>query len=443
MENLNSRYKKSAEYFEKSKKTIPAGVNSTARSIWAGWNPYPLFIESGNEARLQDVDGNIYIDYLLGLGPMLFGHRPKKITDRVIDAITQKGTIFALPTLDETILSELIIKNIPSIEQIRLCNTGTEAVLYSLRLARAYTNKSKIIRFEGMYHGFSDTIYWSKHPSLDNSGTDQSPKPIPQGPGLISSIAENLIILPWNDSEALKNAIDTHKNEIAAIITEPIMCNTGCILPNPGYLELMRDLSYKNNIVLIYDEVITGFRLGISGAQGFYKIKPDLTVFAKGLGGGFPIAALGGCKKIMDLVSDGIVSMAGTYTANTIAVAAAIAAMEEMINNDIHSNLFKISNQLQEGLSKILFDYKIPSDLVGVGPIFQIWFTNNKINNYRDAARYCNHQLFRKWWQGNLNNGILFHPGAYENLFISFAHNSNDIMQTLDVANYVLKNIDN
>src|SRR5579875_3380427 len=235
-----TRTLESARLFEIACRSIPGGVNSTARATWSGWDPYPLFVASGSGSRLTDVDGNEYIDYLLGLGPMLLGHRP------------QRGTIFALPTADEARLAEKIIAAVPGVDQVRLCNTGTEAVLYATRLARAFTGRPKIIRFEGMYHGFSDQVYWSKHPDIARAGPDDHPVPVPQGPGLPRGVEQNLIILPWNDADALEDAIRREGDSIAAVITEPVMCNTGCILPKPGYLEAMRELTQAHGIVLLF-----------------------------------------------------------------------------------------------------------------------------------------------------------------------------------------------
>ncbi|MBV9753033.1 MAG: glutamate-1-semialdehyde 2,1-aminomutase [Hyphomicrobiales bacterium] len=429
------RYAQSRELFAEAKKLIPGGVNSTARATWSGWEPHPLFIDHGEGAHVVDVDGNRYIDYLLGLGPMLLGHRPPKVTQAVVAAIEKQGTMFALPSAEETKLARKIIAAVPSLEQVRLCNTGTEAVLYAVRLARAFTGRSKVIRFEGMYHGFSDSVYWSKHPPV--SGSQDRPHPVPQGPGLPKDIERSLIILNWNDIGGLKETIAREGADIAAVLTEPVMCNTGCILPEAGYLEAMRDLTYRAGIVLIFDEVITGFRLGLSGAQGHYGITPDLSVFAKGIGGGFPVAAMGGRRDIMALVADGKLSMAGTYSANTIAVAAANAAMDELSTPGAYAELHARSQELRDGLGRILKDARLPAFVVGVGPVLQVWFSNHPIRNYRDAARHADHALFRKWWEGMLDRGILFHPGAYENLFVSFAHTKDDIEVTLGAAREV------
>jgi glutamate-1-semialdehyde 2,1-aminomutase len=431
------RSARSAQLFARACEPIPAGVNSTARARWSGWDPYPLFVERGEGAYLHDVDGNVYIDYLLGLGPMILGHRPPKVTEAVVEQVRNRGTVFALPTAQEAVLAEKIIAAVPSVEQVRLCNTGTEAVIYALRLARAFTRREKVIRFEGMYHGFSDAVYWSKHPQIEAAGPDHRPIAVPQGPGLSRAVGEQLIILPWNDVAALRDAVAREGDSIAAILTEPVMCNTGCILPEPGYLAAMREIADARGIVLIYDEVITGFRLGFGGAQGIYGIKPDLSVFAKGLGGGFPVAALGGRRDIMRLVADGIVSMAGTYSANGIAVAAANAALDELGEPGKYEALFARCARFYAGLAGIFARHGLPAEVVGLGPVLQVWFTDKPIRNYRDAARYARHDVFRAWWEGMLERDVLFHPGAFENLFVSFAHSDADIDRTLTAANEV------
>jgi glutamate-1-semialdehyde 2,1-aminomutase len=433
------RTKTSAKLFETAKQRIPGGVNSTARATWSGWDPYPLFASLGAGSRLTDVDGNEYVDYLLGLGPMLLGHRPPAVTQAVVDFIETRGTVFALPVAEEAVLAQKIANAIPSVEKVRLCNTGTEAVLYAVRLARAFTGRKKIIRFEGMYHGFSDVVYWSKHPNIEKAGPDAAPRAVPQGPGMPAAIDQSLIILPWNDIAALKAAFAREGDDIAAVLTEPIMCNTGCILPEPGYLEAMREITEQRGSLLIFDEVITGFRISLAGAQGHYGITPDLSVFAKGLGGGFPVAAMGGRADIMQLVAEGVVSIAGTYNANGIAVSAANAALDEISRPGMYAGLFDVSDSLREGLERLVRDLRVPAHVVGVGPVFQIWFADQPIRNYRDAARHANHDAFRLWWEGMLNRGVLFHPGAYENLFLSFAHTHDDVAFTLDAARSTLE----
>ncbi len=432
-----SRSHRSAALFEKACELIPAGVNSTARAKFSGWDPYPLYVDHGTGSRVFDVDGNGYIDYLLGLGPMILGHRPPRVTAAVVKAIQEQGTCFALPTAADAILARKIVDMVPSVDMVRLCNTGTEAIIYALRLARTFTGREKLIRFEGMYHGFSDGVYWSKHPRLEQAGSDARPVAVAQGPGVPPSAGNQLIILPWNDIDALRSAIEREGPSIAAVLTEPVMCNTGCILPRPGYLEAMRELTAAHGILLVYDEVITGFRLGPAGAQGLYGIVPDLSVFAKGLGGGFPVAALGGRRDIMSLISDGTVSVAGTYAGNTIAVAAATAALDELSVPGTYEALFRRCERFYAGLEKIFADAGLPAHVAGIGPVLQVWFSEHPIHNYRDAARHASHQRFRLWWEGMLERGVLFHPGAFENLFVSFAHDDDDIDQTLAAAHRV------
>jgi glutamate-1-semialdehyde 2,1-aminomutase len=432
------RTSKSGDLFAQALEGIASGVNSTARAPRSGWSPYPLFIERGKGSRIYDADGNEFIDYLLGLGPMLLGHRPEQVTQAVIDFISQRGTVFALPVADEIALARKIIKAVPSVEQMHLANTGTEAVLYALRLARAYTRRAKIVRFEGMYHGFSDAVYWSKHPPLDRAGPSSKPIPVPQGPGMPEGLEMSLIILPWNDGEALERTLRERGDEIAALITEPVMCNTGCILPEPGYLELMRKLTKEFGIVLIFDEVITGFRVALGGAQQYYGVTPDLTVMAKGFGGGFPVAAVGGKKPIMQLVADGTVSMAGTYSGNGIAVSAANATLDFLMTPGVYDRLFAISNRLVQAIRERLESARLPAKVVGIGPLFQVWFTASDIRNYRDALRHARKDVFRLWWEEMLLRGVLFHPDAFENLFVSFAHTDEDIDLTLQAVEEAL-----
>lgn len=431
----------SAKLFARAQELIASGVNSTARAPRSGWSPYPLFIESGKGSRIVDVDGNEYIDYLLGLGPMLLGHRPERVTRAVVDFIQQRGTVFALPVADEIELARKIIDAVPSVEQMHLANSGTEAVLYSLRIARAYTRRKKIIRFEGMYHGFSDSVYWSKHPPIEQAGPASQPVPVPQGPGIPDGLENSLIILPWNDGDLLERTIRQRGEEIAAVLTEPIMCNTGCILPEPGYLELMRSLTRELGIVLIFDEVITGFRVALGGAQQYYGITPDLTVMAKGFGGGFPVAAVGGKKEIMQLVADGTVSMAGTYSGNGIAVSAANATLDVLMTPGIYDDLYSRSERLMLGIRDRLNLAGFETEVVGLGPLFQVWFSDLPIRNYRDAVRHARKDRFRVWWEEMMKQGVLFHPDAFENLFVSFAHDDSDVERTLKAVEKALPEV--
>lgn len=433
IEEYERRFPTSKRLFAEAKQYIPAGVNSTARAVWSGWKPYPLYVNNGKGARVTDVDGNEFIDYLLGLGPMLLGHRPDVITGAVTKHINEVGTVFALASELDTTVARKMTECVPSLEKVRLNNSGTEAVTYALRLARAYTGRKKVIRFEGMYHGFSDAIYWSKHPS-DAAMVEGMPIPEPQGPGLPEGIADSLIILPWNDEPLLRKVIEENYKDIAAVISEPIMCNTGCILPKPGYLEAMRAITEQYGIVLIIDEVITGFRISLAGAQGYYGIKPDLSIFAKGMGGGFPVAAVGGKAEIMQLVDEGKVSVAGTYSGNGIALSATSATLDYLRQPGLYDTLYQNCDKLRDGLNEIWKKSKIDAYVVGLGPVFQVWFSEKPIHNYRDAKAYADGDLFTLWWEEMLFRGILFHPHYYENIFVSMAHTNQDIEITLEKA---------
>lgn len=428
------RYAKSAELYARALEVIPGGVNSTARAAFSGWEPHPIFASHATGSRLVDVDGNEYIDYLLGLGPMLLGHRPDSITAAVTDSIQSVGTVFAMPTAPEVELAHAIVEAIPSVETVRIVNTGTEGVLYALRLARAYTGRQKVIRFEGQYHGFSEGIYWSKHPDLALAGSDARPIALPQGPGVPAEMGDSLVIAQWNDLDMIERIFQENPEQIAAVITEPIMCNTGCILPREGYLEGLREMTTRYGALLIFDEVITGFRIARGGAQAALGVTPDLTVLAKGLGGGFPIAALGGKREIMDLASDGRVSIAGTYSANTIAVSAALASLCFLSFEASYADLYRRSDRLREGLARLMAEKSIEGSVVGMGPVYQVWFADAEIHNYRDAARHSRPDIFRIWWEEMLERGVLFHPGHLENLFVSFAHSDADIDMTLERA---------
>jgi glutamate-1-semialdehyde 2,1-aminomutase len=434
IEEYERRFPTSKILFAEARKYIPAGVNSTARTTWSGWDPFPLYVEKGTGSRIVDVDGNEFIDYLLGLGPMILGHRPPLITEAVTKHINEIGTVFALASRLDTTVARKMTECVPSLERVRLNNSGTEAVTYALRLARAYTGRKKIIRFEGMYHGFSDGIYWSKHPSDDAIDKDGNCIPEVQGPGLPEGISESLIICQWNDKDALRKIIEERYDEIAGVITEAIMCNTGCILPEPGYLQFMREITEKYGIVLIMDEVITGFRVSLSGAQGYYGITPDISIFAKGMGGGFPVAALGGKAEIMDLVDKGVISVAGTYSGNGIALSATSATLDYLRTPGIYDELYRKSLKLMNGISDIWSRSKISAHVVGVGPLFQVWFSDHPIKNYRDAKKYADGDIFTIWWEEMLFRGVLFHPHYFENLFVSMAHTDKDIDETLAIA---------
>jgi glutamate-1-semialdehyde 2,1-aminomutase len=422
-----------------AQEVIAGGVNSGARGPEAGWVPGPPVVARGQGARLWDVDGNEYLDYLLALGPMVHGHAHPEITEAVTRAIHDLGTMFALPYPLEAEVARKIVEMVPSVELMRFGNSGTEVVLHATRLARAYTGRDVVVRFEGQYHGWADQLEWSHHPDLAAAGPRENPRAVPGTPGIPEVIGQTLAVLPWNDRDAVEQLVAKRRGEIAAILTEPIMGNTGVIPPQPGYLEFLREITAANGIVLIFDEVITGFRVALGGAQALYGVTPDLTTMAKALGGGFPVAALGGKREIMDQVSDGHVLHAGTYNANTVAVAAASASLDVLARPGTHERLFELSNRLMAGIGGIFERAGVPVQVQGVGPMFQFWFSQTPVVDYRDAARHLNSPAYAALARALHERGVMVHPSNIELWFVSTVHTQADIDETLDAFEAAVK----
>ncbi len=388
----------------------------------------------GAGSRLRDVDGHEYVDYLLGLGPMILGHRHPAITRAVASAIGELGTCFGLPYEMEIEAARKVVEAVPGVEMVRFSNSGSEAVGTAVRLARAYTGRRLVIRFEGHYHGWQDTVYWSNHVDPAAAGPASRPRPVPSGPGVPAELAGTLIVLTWNDPDSFAAVMAERGGEVAAVITEPAVFNTGCILPDPGYLELLREETRRHGSLLIFDEVITGFRFCRGGAQEFFGVTPDLTTLAKGLGGGFPVAAIGGAREIMEMIADGRYSHSGTYNANVIACAAVSATMDVLAEPGLYERQRRLGEALMSGLRKLAADAGLPVIVEGLGTVFQLWFSEHPIRNWRDAERYADESLFTRWWQQMLLRGVLFHPSQFENLFLSLVHSGDDVNCMLDAA---------
>jgi glutamate-1-semialdehyde 2,1-aminomutase len=399
-----------------------------------GWNPYPLFISEGNGSRLRDADGNEYIDYLLGLGPMILGHRHPVVTKAVSEAINTYGTCFGLPYELEIEAAEKVVAAVPGVEQVRFANSGSEAVGTAVRLARATTGRRMIVRFEGHYHGWQDTVYWSNHVDPALAGPADHPRPVAMGPGVPAELADTLIVLTWNDPESFIKLMDARGEEVAAVLTEPAVFNTGCILPEPGYLELLREQTTKHGALLIFDEVITGFRFARGGAQEWFGVTPDLSTFAKGLGGGFPVAAVGGSLEAMKMVADGTYSHSGTYNANVVQCAAVSATMDVLAEPGLYERQRALGYRLAVGLKGLAEENGLDAYVEGLGTVFQLWFADAPIHNWRDAVAHANEELFTRWYQEMVVRGVLFHPLQFENLFVSLVHDDRDIDDTLNAA---------
>jgi glutamate-1-semialdehyde 2,1-aminomutase len=420
--------------FERAKRTVPGGAGSTARLPRNGWRPYPIFMADGTGSRLTDVDGNTYIDYLLGLGPMILGHRHPTVTAAVAQAISDYGTCFGLPYELEVEAAEKVVAAVPGIEQVRFTNSGSEAVGTAVRLARATTGRRLIVRFEGHYHGWQDTVYWSNHVDPVLAGPADHPRPVAMGPGVPSELEHTLVVLTWNDPESFVALMAERGDEVAAVLTEPAVFNTGCILPAPGYLELLRTETRKYGALLIFDEVITGFRFARGGAQEWFGVLPDITTLAKGLGGGFPVAAIGGTVEAMHLVAEGVYSHSGTYNANVVQCAAVSATMDVIAEPGLYERQRALGFRLAEGLSTMATERGLDAYVEGLGTVFQLWFADGPIRNWRDAVAHADEDLFTRWYQEMVIRGVLFHPLQFENLFVSLVHEDRDIDETLTAA---------
>ena len=417
--------------YEAAQEVISGGVNSGARGPQAGWIPGPPVVARGEGALVWDVDGNRYVDYLLALGPMIHGHRHPQVTAAVRDAIESIGTMFALPYELEAQAARAIVEAMPSVELVRFGNSGTEVVLHACRIARAATGKDVIVRFEGQYHGWADQLEWSHHPPLAAAGLARSPRAVPGSPGIPEAFGKTLAVLPWNDVDAVERLVKRRGHEIAAILTEPIMGNTGVIPPARGYLEALREITRANDIVLIFDEVISGFRVAYGGAQAYYGVTPDLTTMAKALGGGFPVAAVGGRRDLMEVVADGEVLHAGTYNANTVAVAAAAASLEVLRQPGIYERLFATAERLTAGIGDVSERAGVPVQVQGVGPMFQFWFSKTPIADYRAAAPHLNSPKYAALARELHRRGVLVHPSNIELWFVSTVHNDALVDETL------------
>jgi glutamate-1-semialdehyde 2,1-aminomutase len=425
---------RSGELFDQASRYIPAGAGSSARTVKFGWKPYPPFMASGSVSRLTDVDGHEYVDYLLGLGPMILGHRHPAVTAAVTRAVSELGTCFGLPYELEIEAARKVCEAVPGVDQVRFSNSGSEVVGTALRLARAHTGRRLVVRFEGHYHGWQDTIYWSNHVDPALAGPASMPRPVPSGPGVPAELADTLVVLSWNDPDSFRRLMAERGDQVAAVITEPAVFNTGCILPEPGYLELLREQTRQYGALLIFDEVITGFRFARGGAQEYFGVTPDLTTLAKGLGGGFPVAAIGGSAEAMSMIAQGRYSHSGTYNANTIACAAVSATMDVLAEPGLFERQRALGGTLMDGLRKLGADAGLPVIVEGLGTVFQIWFSEQPIRNWRDAERYAREDLFTAWWQEMLLRGVLFHPSQYENLFVSLVHSARDVDDMLNAA---------
>lgn len=419
--------------FAEAQAVIPGGVNSPVRAFKAVGGE-PIFIERAKGAYLYDSDGKRYVDYVLSWGPMILGHADDDVLEAVI-AKARSGLSFGAPTEIETELAREIIKVIPSIELVRFVSSGTEATMSAIRLARGFTGRDKIVKFEGCYHGHSDSL-------LVKAGSGALTLGVPSSPGVPASLAEHTLTLNYNDADQVRETFRSIGDQIACIIVEPVAGNMNCIPPLPGFLETLRDVCDQSGALLIFDEVMTGFRLGLAGAQGYYGIKPDLTTLGKVIGGGMPVGAFGGRKDVMSHIAPlGPVYQAGTLSGNPVAMAAGLATLKKIQAKGFYEPLFSNTASLVEGLQQVAEETGIPFTTNHVGTMWGGFFTDaSSVSNFRQVMA-CDTARFNRFFHGMLHQGVNLAPASYEAAFMSAAHTRDDIDFTLSAARAVFKTL--
>ncbi len=432
----NNRYAKSKELLDRASKVLASGVSSEFRKYN---HPHALFYDYAHGSMIRDVDGNEYIDFTLSQGPLILGHSNKRVLDAV-ESYSREGQLYAGQHLKEIELAEKLQEIIPTAELMRFCLDGSEAVQTAFRVARSKTKRNLFLRFEGHYHGWLDNVAYGISVPQEGFGSRDKPNISPWSQGMAVSSSSEFILLPWNDVELLEKTIGKYKDELAAVIPEPTMCNNGCIPPRAGYLEKMRELCSKYGIALIFDEVITGFRMSLSGAQGYFNIQPDLSIYAKAMGSGYPISAIVGKKEWMEEISSGRVIHAGTMNASNPTVAASLATIEELqADTDVYSRLFRLGNDLKSGLEELAAKHGQNLLVQGPGPMFNTSFTNLKAQyEYRDLLQNDKAKLNQFISQLHEEGIRVIGRGLW---YISSTTTDEDVNKALVAAGKVLKHL--
>jgi glutamate-1-semialdehyde 2,1-aminomutase len=423
---------KSKILFHKARSLIPGGVNSPVRAFKAVGRS-PLFISKAKGSRIYDVDGNSFIDYVLSWGPMILGHAHPRVVKALKKAV-ENGTSYGAPPPAEVELASLVLKLYPSMDKVRMVNSGTEATMSAIRVARGFTGRDRIIKFEGCYHGHADGL-------LVKAGSGATTFGVPDSPGVPKSYARNTITLPFNDVKAVKRTIEKEAGSIACVILEPVVGNIGCVLPRPGFLEKLRRLTKKYDIVLIFDEVMTGFRVSLGGAQARYGIEPDMTCLGKVIGGGLPVGAYGGKKELMSLVSpDGPVYQAGTLSGNPLAMTAGIETIKEISKKGAFARLEKKAAMLEDGLTDAARRAGTGARFYRAGSMFCTYFADGEVVDYTTAKK-SDTVKFSRFFSGMLQRGVNLAPSQFEAGFMSLAHSERDIESTVNAAYKSLRDI--
>ena len=424
---------RSEQLFERAQLSIPGGVNSPVRAFKAVGGT-PRFIEKADGPYIYDVDGKRYIDYVQSWGPMVLGHNNDKIREAVIHAAAS-GLSFGAPTEAEIIMAEKVREIVPSMEMVRMVNSGTEATMSAIRLARGYTGKNKLVKFEGCYHGHADSL-------LVKAGSGALTLGVPSSPGVPADVAQHTLTVEYNNLDSVKQVFAELGDDIACIIVEPVAGNMNCIPPVDGFLQGLRDICDEHGAVLIFDEVMTGFRVSRGGAQERYGVTPDLTCLGKVIGGGMPVGAFGGKKSILTHIAPtGPIYQAGTLSGNPIAMAAGLAAMEQIAEPGLYEPIFNSTKALVEGFHAIADEHGIPFTTNHAGSMFGLFFTDvDKVVNYQQAIN-CNQERFKQFYHGMLDEGVYLAPASYEAGFVSKMHTQDIVDATLEAARKVFANL--
>jgi len=429
---MHKGFELSQKLFAEAQTFIPGGVNSPVRAFKSvGGNP--VYIAKGEGSHITDVDGNTYIDYIGSWGPLILGHAHPKVLAAIQEAAVL-GTSFGAPTERETEMAKQVCEIVPSVEVVRMVNSGTEATMSALRLARGYTKRDKIMKFEGCYHGHADSL-------LIKAGSGVATLGLPDSPGVPSSIAVNTITVPYNDMESVKLAFEKFGNELAAVIVEPVAGNMGVVPPMPGFLEGLREITQRYGTLLIFDEVMTGFRVARGGAQDYYGITPDLTTMGKVIGGGLPVGAYGGKREIMLQVAPaGPIYQAGTLSGNPLAMAAGLTTLQELGRPGVYEQLEAKSARLAEGLADNAKKAGLPHTLNRVGSMVCLFFTETPVVNY-ETAKTSDLTRFSAYFQYLLEEGVMIPPSQFEGMFVSLAHTDEDIERTIEASYKAMKRL--
>lgn len=421
----------SKKAFEQAQQLMPGGVNSPVRAF-KSVNIDPIFMESGQGAIVKDIDGNEYIDYVLSWGPLILGHADPDVV-KGLKHIAETGTSFGTPTLAENELAQLVINRVPSIEMVRMVSSGTEATMSTLRLARGYTGKNIIMKFEGCYHGHGDSL-------LIKAGSGVATLGLPDSPGVPESVAKNTITVPYNDIESAKLAFEQYGHDIAAVIVEPVAGNMGVVPPVEGFLETLRTLTTDHDSLLIFDEVMTGFRVDYECAQGYYGVTPDLTCLGKVIGGGLPVGAYGGSKEIMSHIAPaGTVYQAGTLSGNPLAMTAGIETLKKLTPAS-YEYFTKLGDQLEKGFREAAEKYGIPHTVNRAGSMIGFFLTNEQVVNY-EMAKTSDLELFAEYYRLMAEEGVFLPPSQFEGMFLSAAHTEEHIAKTVDAFHTVFEKL--